>query len=249
MLVTKFGIITQSNLPVPSSMHRVHRPIKSFTLRGGKITKGQQRALQVLWPAYGLSLEQMANERADFQQIFQRTAPTTLDIGFGDGEALLEMAQKNPQQNFIGVEVHQPGIGHLLLQIHRYNLTNVKVFCVDALDVLNKAISDQSLAKICLFFPDPWPKKKHHKRRIVQPSFVSLVANKLQTNGIFHYATDWQEYANDALTKLELSLALTNIAGQGNFSSGAPQRPETKFEKRARRLGHGVWDIIVQKSV
>ena len=233
---------------VHRQIHRPIRAIKSFTLRGGKLTKGQQRALQELWPAYGLSLDNLANERTDFQQIFRRAAPTILEIGFGDGKALFEVAQKNPHQNFIGVEVHRPGIGHLLIQMHHYNLTNVKLFCADAIDVLNTAIRDQALAKICLFFPDPWPKKKHHKRRIVQPPFIDLVAKKLKPGGIFHYATDWRDYANEAMGKLELSSALVNIAGRGNFSPGQQQRPETKFEKRGRRLGHGVWDIIMQKN-
>ncbi|WP_424946310.1 tRNA (guanosine(46)-N7)-methyltransferase TrmB [Candidatus Spongiihabitans sp.] len=234
-----------------NQVHRPTKPIRSFTLRGGKLTKGQQRALHELWPAYGLSVDELTDEltdeRADLQYIFGRSAPTLLEIGFGDGKALLEMAQENPGQNFIGVEVHRPGIGHVLMQIHRHNLTNVKIFCADAIDVLNKAIRDQSLAKICLFFPDPWPKKKHHKRRIVQPPFIDLVANKLEPGGIFHYATDWRDYADEAMGKLESS-ALVNVAGSGNFSPHPPPRPETKFEKRGRRLGHGVWDIIMQKQ-
>lgn len=229
-------------------MNQSHKPIRSFTIRGGKLTKGQQRALQTLWPTYGLSLDDLADKPADLQQIFKRSAPTILEIGFGDGKALLEVAQQNPQQNFIGVEVHQSGIGHLMIRLHDYNLTNVKLFCADAIDVLNTAISDQSLAKICLFFPDPWPKKKHHKRRIVQPDFIDLVAKKLESDGIFHYATDWQNYADDAIGKLELSPTLINIAGRGSFSPRPQHRPETKFEKRGLRLGHGVWDIIMQKK-
>ncbi len=223
------------------------RSIRSFSIRNGKLTTGQQRALQELWSVYGLSLEALAGKRADFQQIFGRSAPTILEIGFGDGKALFDVAQHNPQQNFIGVEVHRPGIGQLLMQIHRHNLSNVKLFCTDAIDVLNQGISDRSLAKICLFFPDPWAKKKHHKRRIIQPAFIDLVAKKLQADGIFHYATDCQNYADEAMNKLESSATLVNIAGRGNFSTRPQQRPETKFEKRGQRLGHTVFDIIMLK--
>ncbi len=222
------------------------RSIRSFAVRGSKLTTGQQRALQELWPVYGLSLKELEGVQADFRQIFGRCAPTVMEIGFGDGKALFEVAQQNPQQNFIGVEVHRPGIGRLMMRLHRHNLTNVKLFCADAIDVLNQGIGDQSLAKICLFFPDPWPKKKHHKRRIIQQPFIDLVAKKLAPDGVFHYATDWQDYADEAMSKLELSPVLVNIAGTGKFSP-CPQRPETKFEKRGHQLGHAVWDIVMQK--
>ncbi len=237
---------------VSNQLHEPHhkppsnRSIRSFTVRGGKLTRAQERALQTLWPVYGLSLEALAGERVDFQNLFGRVAPTILEIGFGDGKALFEVAQQNPQQNFIGVEVHRPGIGRLMMHLHRHNVTNVKLFCTDAIDVLHQGISDQSLSKISLFFPDPWPKKKHHKRRIIQPPFIDLVAKKLALDGVFHYATDWQNYADEAMSKLELSSALVNVAGTGNFSP-RPQRPETKFEKRGQQLGHAVWDIVMQK--
>ena len=223
------------------------RTIRSFTVRGGKITPAQQRSIQELWSIYGLSLAELAGTRADCQHLFGRSAPTIMEIGFGNGNALFEMAQQNPQHNFIGVEVHQPGLGQLMMRIHRHGITNVKLFYADAIDVLNHGLSDCSLAKICLFFPDPWPKKKHHKRRIIQSPFIQLAAKKLAPNGIFHYATDWQNYADEAMEKLELSATLVNIAGRGNFSPRS-QRPETKFEKRGHQLGHTIWDIIMQKA-
>ncbi len=229
-----------------NSVHQSLKPIRSFARRGGRLTRGQRRALDQHWPRYGLSLGDDA-ETLDFYRIFNRLAPTIMEVGFGDGEALFAVAQKNPQNNYIGVEVHRPGVGHLVLRLHQYNLTNVKVFCEDAIDVLNNAVRDASLTELCLFFPDPWPRKKHHKRRIVQPPFIDLVARKLKPGGVFHYATDWQEYADEALARLDASSNLVNRAGTGIFSPRPEHRPETRFEKRGRRLGHGVWDIIMEK--
>ncbi len=225
--------------------HKSLTTIRSYSLRGGKLTRGQKRALDELWPIYGLPLQ--GSEPMDFKRIFGRRVPTILDIGFGDGEALFEIAQNNPQQNFVGVEVHKPGIGHLLLRLHQNNITNVKLICEDAIAVLSHGIGDESLAKICLFFPDPWPKKKHHKRRIVQSHFITLVNRKLKPGGIFHFATDWQDYADEVLNKLELSAGMVNLAGKGKFSSRPDARPKTKFENRGQRLGHDVQDILMKK--
>ncbi len=199
------------------------------------------------WPVYGLKLDQFINNPIDFEIIFNRRAPTILDIGFGDGEALFEVAQKNPHQNYIGIEVYRPGIGHLLMRANQHALGNLRVFNDDGIEVLDAGISDNSLDKICLYFPDPWPKKKHHKRRIVQPKFIELVASKLKPEGIFHFASDWQDYAIDALEKIEATSVMTNLAGTGNYAPRPLDRPKTKFEKRGLRLGHGVWDIIMEK--
>ena len=224
------------------------RTIRSFTIRGGKLTTGQQRALDDLWSLYGLGQLPSVNYSADFEKIFRRRAPTVLEIGFGDGKALLEAAKQNPQQDFIGVEVHKPGIGHLLLRLHQNNITNVKVICGDAIEVLQHGIEDESLSKVCLFFPDPWPKKKHHKRRIIQSHFITLLEKKLVQGGVFHFSTDWQQYADEALYKLDQSARLENLAGNGNFSPRPDTRPETKFEIRGQRLGHEVRDIIMIKQ-
>ncbi len=222
------------------------RPVRSYVLRKGRLTDGQRRALTRLWPVYGLALPSDC-QPVNFQQIFERTAPTHLEIGFGDGGALLEMAEKKPECNFIGVEVHRPGIGRLLLQLEARRLTNVRVFCEDGIEVLSTAIAEQTLEAVYLYFPDPWPKKKHHKRRIIQNPFIELVATRLAANGHFHFATDWQPYAEQALERLEQSGNLKNCAAPGHFSPRPPTRPLTKFERRGRMLGHEVRDVVMRK--
>ena len=226
-------------------------------LREGRLTKGQQRALDELWPVYGLSLpnpevltsEVLAAETGPLnpEQIFRRSAPTCLEIGFGDGGALLQMAKENPDCNYIGAEVHRPGVGRLLLQLEQHRLTNVRVFCEDGIQVLARAIMDQSLRGIYLYFPDPWHKKKHHKRRIVQAANIELIYAKLANGGCFHFATDWQPYADEALQRLEDFGRFENCAGTGRFSPRPDDRPLTKFERRGHKLGHGVWDIVMRK--
>ena len=231
-----------------SQPDRTHRPIRSFIIRGGRITPAQQRALDTLMPVYGLDLPEHGRRTVDFGEIFGRTAPVILEIGFGNGDALLEMARSDPQCNFIGIEVHRPGVGHLLLNLEQEGIANVRVFCADAIGVLEAGIGDGTLDKVCLYFPDPWPKKKHHKRRILQPGFIGQVAKKLKSGGIFHFATDWQDYADEALDKLEHSRYFENRAGKGNFSVRPRDRPLTKFEQRGRRLNHGVWDLIMFRT-
>jgi tRNA (guanine-N7-)-methyltransferase len=223
------------------------KTIRSFTIRGGKLTSGQQRALERLWSLYGLGELPSDGYNVDSEKIFGRSAPVILEIGFGDGKALLEAAKQNPQQDFIGVEVHKPGIGHLLLRLQQDNITNVRIICDDAIEVLQHGIKDESLSKVCLFFPDPWPKKKHNKRRIVQSGFIALLEQKLLPGGVFHFSTDWQEYADEALYKLDQSARLENLAGKGKFSARPDTRTETKFEIRGQRLGHAVRDIIMKK--
>lgn len=222
-----------------------HRSIRSFVLRRGRLTRAQERALRELWPCYGIA---NGHDRLDLEAIFGRTAPVILEIGFGDGVTLARCAADSPKHNFLGVEVYRPGVGSLLLRIEEAGLGNVRVLCADAVGVLEHRIPPASLEAVRLFFPDPWPKKRHHKRRIVQPPFVELVHRALVPGGVFHLATDWQEYADAMLAVVEAQHGLRNRAGEGRFSERPDYRPRTRFEHRGRRLGHGVWDLIFERS-
>lgn len=223
------------------------RPVRSYVLREGRLTDGQRRALDLLLPKYGIALPHAQDGHLDYPQIFGRSAPIHLEIGFGDGGALLAMAEQNPQCNFIGAEVHRPGVGRLLLQLEAREIANVRVFCADGIEALSTAIAPATLETIYLYFPDPWPKKKHHKRRIMQPTFIHLLANRLTTNGYFRFATDWQPYAEQALERLEQSGKFQNCAASNQFTLRPTNRPLTKFEQRGQKLGHGVWDIVMRK--
>ncbi len=199
-------------------------------------------------PVYGLNAADHIPDNVDIPAVFGRQAQTVLEIGFGDGEALIEVARQNPDKNHIGIEVHQPGVGHLLLQLKKYRIENVRVWLGDAVDSLENVYPDQSFDRINLFFPDPWPKRRHHKRRLVQAGFVDQVIAKLKPGGIFHFATDWEDYASETLHRLERCPALVNRSGPGCYMSPPAGRPETRFERRGRRLGHGVWDIVMVRS-
>jgi len=220
------------------------RRIRSFVRREGRLTPGQQKALRTLWPDYGLAVEGEIKPA----QLFGRSAPVTLEIGFGNGASLAEMAANEPDSDFIGIEVHRPGVGRLLRKLQTCGLGNVRVFCHDAVEVMERNIPDASLHRALLFFPDPWPKKKHHKRRIVQPAFVALVARKLKTGGHFHMATDWQPYAEHMLTVMATSQDFINCSVNGRYSDRPEYRPVTKFEKRGQRLGHAVWDLMFRRT-
>ncbi len=209
------------------------------------MTKGQTRAMEVLWPIYGL--EPLDEPRADLNQMFSQVAPIVMEIGFGDGDALAQMAANHPEQNFIGVEVHTPGVGSLLIKIEELALSNVRVFNHDAVEVLNASVGDGALDRIQLFFPDPWHKKRHHKRRILSENFIALLHRKMKSGGVFHFATDWEDYAYQALERLEHHTGFNNCKYEGGFSERPEWRPETKFERRGLKLGHGVWDILMQK--
>ncbi len=224
------------------------KSIRSYVVRGGRMTRGQQQAINELFPVYGLDMADNCPDKVDIPAVFGRHAQTVLEIGFGDGEVLVQLARENPDKNHIGVEVYRPGVGHFLLQLHKYQLENVRVLMGDAVDSLNDAFPDQSFDQINLFFPDPWPKKKHHKRRILQPGFVDCVIAKLKPGGVFHFATDWEDYASEALRKLECYPTLINKSGSGNYTSPPTGRPETKFERRGKQLGHGVWDVVMIRS-
>ena len=219
------------------------RKIRSFVRREGRLTAGQQRALQDLWPRYGLETQSLLN----LDDIFDRSAPRTLEIGFGNGDALLAMATSQPQTDFIGIEVHRPGVGRLLRELEQRALTNVRVVREDAVPILENSLPDDSLDRLLLFFPDPWHKKRHHKRRIVQAAFIELLAKKIARGGVLHMATDWEDYAEHMLDVMGLSAAFRNCAGAGNYSPKPDYRPTTRFEQRGQRLGHGVWDLVFER--
>lgn len=218
--------------------------IRSFALRQGRLTASQQRALNELWPQFGLSIEDGA---VDFNEVFGREAPTIVEIGFGMGKSLAEMAEANPENNYIGIEVHKPGVGALLKLIGEKQLTNVRVFNHDAIEVLERCIPKDSLDGVYLFFPDPWHKKRHHKRRIVQPAFAATIAEHLKIGGQFHMATDWENYSEHMMEVMSAAPAYRNISGEGQFTPRPDYRPLTKFEARGHRLGHGVWDLIFER--
>lgn len=224
---------------------KVMRRVRSFVLREGRLTAGQQRALDTLWPRYGLERQQGV---LDSGAMFGRQAPLVLEIGYGMGQSLLEMAHQAPDTDFIGIEVHRPGVGALLMGIEEQGLGNLRSYCDDAVDILRLCIPDASLDRLQLYFPDPWHKKKHHKRRIVQPEWVSLVRQKLAPGGILHMATDWEDYAEHMMTVMNSARGWTNLAGPGQFSERPAWRPETKFERRGARLGHGVWDLLFSRN-
>lgn len=221
---------------------KTHRPIRSFVLRQGRLTQGQQYALDNYWQLYGLEPKTLLNP----VQVFGRDAPIVLEIGFGNGESLATMAKENPQFNYIGIEVHSPGVGHLLGLIHSQQLTNVRVYCHDAIEILQHCITNNSLHRVQLFFPDPWHKKKHHKRRIVNNNFLDLLHAKLTQDGVFHVATDWQHYAEWILDLLKTNNHWHNQSETNDYCPRPDYRPLTKFEGRGLRLGHGVWDLIFQ---
>jgi tRNA (guanine-N7-)-methyltransferase len=222
------------------------RKIRSFVRREGRLTKGQERALRELFPVYGLTPAE--NSTLQFVQIFTNDHPVHLEIGIGDGHTLVSMATQYPQHNYLGIEVHRPGIGNALLQIDKTGLRNVRLICDDAVEVLKHHIADQTLVAVYIFFPDPWHKTRHHKRRLIQPEFVNLLRAKLQPGARLHMATDWQGYAEHMLQVMTEAEGFTNLAGAGHYSDKPDYRPLTKFEQRGLRLGHGVWDLVFSRD-
>ncbi len=219
------------------------RSIRSFVLRQGRMTTGQQRAFDELWPRWGLTRDA---GRLDPQRVFGRRAPLVFEIGFGMGQSLIEMAQVAPDQDFIGIEVHRPGVGKLLSGMAEAGVDNIRVYNDDAVEVLDACIDDASLDVVQIFFPDPWHKKKHNKRRLVQPAFVQKLRQKLKIGGFIHLATDWQDYAEQMLDVMSAADGFRNRAGDG-YAPRPERRPTTKFEKRGERLGHGVWDLLFER--
>lgn len=213
-------------------------------LRQGRLTAGQQRAFDQFWPHFGVAAE---STRLNCSTLFGNTQPVWLEIGCGNGTALAASADRYPDRNFLGIEVHAPGVGHLLQRLAAQNSQNARILQQDALEVLRHRLPDQSLAGICVFFPDPWPKKRHHKRRLVQPGFTQLAAHKLQPGGILHLATDWEPYAEQMLTILSAEPQLQNTATDDGYVPRPSERPLTRFEQRGQALGHRVRDLIFRR--
>ena len=220
------------------------RRIRSFVRREGRMTKAQGDALRRLGERYLLEPQ----GKLDLDVLFGRPAPRILEIGFGMGDALAIMARERPECDFLGIEVHRPGIGSLLLKLERDAMDNVRVICADAVEVLRQYLPDDGLDAVYLFFPDPWPKTRHHKRRIVQGVFAELVRRKLKPGGRFHLATDWEDYARYMMRVMEAAPGFRNLAGAAKFSPRSPDRPLTKFEQRGQRLGHDVWDLVFARD-
>jgi len=228
----------------PSAAERRPRAIRSFVVRAGRMTQAQQRAWRELWPTWGI---EPGDAAIDVTATYGRAAPVTLEIGFGNGESLVTLAANHPERNFLGLEVHPPGVGHALLSCEAAHLANVRVLCQDAVEVLQRRLGDASLDEVLLYFPDPWPKKRHHKRRIVQPAFVELVARRLGPGGVLRMATDWQPYAEHMLTTVGACPLLRNESATGDYVQRPASRPVTRFERRGQRLGHDVWDLAFRK--
>jgi len=220
------------------------RKIRSFVRRPGRTTIGQRRALSELLPRWGIEYRE---GRIDLAEVFEREAPRVLDIGFGDGEALLGTAANFSDVDYLGVEVHEPGIGHLLVMIERAGLPNIRLVARDAVDVIANMLPDAAFDAVNLFFPDPWPKKRHHKRRIVQSEFVSSVARIMKRDGLFHIATDWANYAEQVLSVMRDSPEFLVLSEQDAEQDRLSFRPPTKFEERGLKLGHDVVDLYYRK--
>lgn len=264
------------------------RAIRSFVTRAGRITGAQERALQLLWPKYGVEVDIGAMRGApaatsntapgavadttpgasanaapgagggtgtgaagasmlDLDRLFGRRAARTAEIGFGNGENLAKMAAAHPERDYLGIEVHRPGVGRLLLALEALHLTNVRVICHDAVEVLARWIPQHCLDEVVILFPDPWPKKRHHKRRLVQGAFVELVAQRLCPGGVLRVATDWLPYAEEILATLTANPRLQNVAAGGGYIPRPAERIATRFEKRGERLGHDVWDVAFRR--
>jgi len=244
--VTEQVALGNNNSGETFSLRPEYKPksIRSYVIRAGRMTLGQKKAFLSYWPNYGVSLY---DGTFDATAHFGRTAPQVLEIGFGMGASLLTMATQEPEKDFIGIEVHPPGVGHLINEAGAIGIANLRVYMADAIDVLDDCIADNSIDRLQLYFPDPWHKKKHNKRRILQPEFAQKVLRKLKPGGIFHLATDWQDYADQMMEVMSAAEGYVNCAGQYKFSPCPSYRPNTKFEKRGEDLGHGVWDLLFEK--
>jgi len=235
--------MTDSSNP-PQTPPDYLRRIRSFVLREGRMTPAQQRAFETLWSRFGLDYQ---GTPCDLDLHFARRAPRVLEIGFGNGEALAWASEHDLDRDFIGVEVHGPGVGRLMNALAARNATNVRVFKHDAVEVLEHEIAPGSLAEVRLWFPDPWHKKRHNKRRLVQPEFVALLASRMAPDGLLHLATDWQAYAEQMLEVMEAAPGWHNPLGPGQYAEKPEWRIETHFERRGLKLGHGVWDLLYRK--
>lgn len=221
-----------------------HRPIRSYVIRGGRLTDSQRKAIDQHWQEYVIDYQPQS---LPWDELYPQPAPLTVEIGFGMGDSLLAMAEAEPGKNFLGIEVHKPGVGKLIHGLVEKQLSNVRIMCHDATEVVQHCVENGAIDRFLIFFPDPWHKKRHHKRRLIQPPFVSLLANRLHKGGSIHLATDWQNYAEHMLEVMEAEAQLCNANGPNNYWP-TPNRPETKFERRGQRLGHGVWDLLFKKT-
>jgi tRNA (guanine-N7-)-methyltransferase len=218
------------------------RQIRSFVLRQGRVSKAQRRAHAELLPVYGVPFSPIP---LDLDRVFGRAAPRILEIGFGMGETTAAIAREHPENDYLGIEVHTPGVGSLLKRIADLHLANLRIIQHDAVEVVQHMIAPDALDGVHIFFPDPWPKKRHHKRRLIQPAFVALLASRMKPGARVHACTDWEEYARQMLEVLAADPALRNTAP--GYASRPETRPETKFERRGLALGHRVWDLVFRK--
>jgi tRNA (guanine-N7-)-methyltransferase len=223
---------------------QTQRHIRSFVLRAGRMTPAQERALTELWPSYGVDL---GEGPLDLEAIFGRRAPRSLEIGFGVGEVIGSLAEHHPNNDYLGIEVHRPGVGRLLLRAAESKVSNLRVICHDAVEVLRDRLPNDSFDEILVFFPDPWHKKRHHKRRLIDAAFVAALAAKLRTDGVLRLATDWQAYAEQMLAVCNADPHLVSQSPDGTYVARPQFRPPTRFERRGERLGHGVWDLAYAK--
>ena len=221
------------------------RQVRSFVLRAGRVTAGQERALRELWPRYGIAFDAAP---LDLDMVFGRSAPRCVEIGFGTGEVIGSLAAAHPHVDYLGIEVHRPGIGQLLLWAEKAGLANLRVICHDAVEVLRTQMGPASCDEILVFFPDPWHKKRHHKRRLVEPVFVGLLTRALRPGGILRLATDWEAYAVQMLEVCSSTAQLVSLSGNQAFAPRPAFRPATRFERRGTRLGHGTWDLAYRKD-
>ena len=235
---------TAPNPPKPYTATSGPRAIRSFVLRQGRFTPAQQRAFDELWPRFGLDY---IGSLRDFDEVFGRSAPRVLEIGFGNGDALRFAAAQDPDRDYIGIEVHAPGVGRLLNALDADDASHVRLYHHDAVEVLRKEIADASLDEVRIYFPDPWHKKRHNKRRLIQPEFATLLVSKLRVGGRLHAATDWQDYAEQMWEVLDATPGLTNRAGPRGHVPRPDWRPQTHFETRGQKLGHGVWDLVYNR--
>lgn len=220
----------------------LHRPVRSFVLRQGRMSNAQGRAHETLMPRFGIPFH---SKRLDLDGAFGRSAPKILEIGFGMGDSTAQIARSNPENDYLCIEVHTPGVGSLLKQIEESGLSNIRIIQHDAVEVLKYMLAPGTLDGVHIFFPDPWPKKRHHKRRLIQAEFVALLCERLKTGGYLHAATDWEEYATHILATFSAEPRLANTAA--DYAPRPDYRPLTKFEQRGLKLGHGVWDIVFRR--
>jgi len=228
----------------PVHENSARRSVRSFVLRAGRLTDGQRRALDELWPRFGVMDDQNV---LDFEVLFGNDHPVIMEIGFGDGDVTWQMASAHSEENYLGVEVHQPGVGRLLMKLEQERIDNVRIARADAVELLRERIPAGSLSGVRIYFPDPWPKKRHHKRRIVQRPFIGLLAKKMKSGAILHMATDWEPYARHMMEVMHGSPEFENLSPSGDVCPQPEWRPRTKYERRGERLGHTVYDLVYRR--